>query len=281
MPRDQRAYLADIVESCDAIVSAVRAIMLAKKAWKPIPAHSPIPSTPYTPTHPKNLDTPAILEPENGRPRPLRPRKPADFGQRLPDCLKPPAESKKMPNEPNPTSGTLGCIALKNQEITTNAVASKQRTRLGSFAAFDLPCAKSSPQGNGETAGRRASNRADAPRSCPKPSRPRPGASPSAYTSRPSTPDSLCQAGSAAGKVLPERSTRRPRPSTKPGPSVHIAASREGPGQIQNQNAPNEANLSFVFNTRRKKRTQSARRAPLLLDNPFAALLIFWHVLIS
>jgi hypothetical protein len=100
---------------------------------------------------------------------------------------------------------------------------------------------------------------------------------------RPSTPDSLCWTGSAAGKTFPERSTagqdRGGRPN--PGPSVHMAASREGPGQIQNQSAPNEANLSFVFNTRRKKRTQSARRAPLLLDNPFAALLIFWQVLIS
>jgi hypothetical protein len=42
----------------------------------------PIPSTPYAPTHPKNLDTPAILEPEKGGPRPLRPREPAHFA----DC---------------------------------------------------------------------------------------------------------------------------------------------------------------------------------------------------
>jgi hypothetical protein len=178
-----------------------------------------------------------------------------------------------MPNEPNPTSGTPGCIVLKNQEITPNTMANKQRKRLGSFAP-PAPSLRGGEMGRQPAAVLRTGR--TLPEAAPEPSRPRPGAPP--FDPRQPLLDRL-----GGRKDVPGALHRRPRPrrETKPGPSVHMAASREGPGQIQNQNAPNEANLPFVFNTRRKKRTQSARRAPLLLDNPFAALLIFWQVLIS
>jgi hypothetical protein len=115
-----------------------------------------------------------------------------------------------MPNEPNPTSGAPGCIVLKNQEITPNTMANKQRKRLGSFAP-PAPSLRGGEMGRQPAAVLRTGR--TLPEAAPEPSRPRPGAPP--FDPRQPLLDRL-----GGRKDVPGALHRRPRPrrETEPRP---------------------------------------------------------------